>query len=90
METQKIYLINARTGCSCCASENFTQGPYTDEAEVKEIVANWRKGIGNPLASQYSRYGNYSIEEHDAEVISGGRFIIGDDVWGPEIEQKMD
>jgi hypothetical protein len=85
----KSFLIAARTGCTCCSSENFCQGPYTDKSRAEAIIAEWQKGNGNPLSSQYSRFGNYSIEEHDAEEISGGRFIINDKVWGPEIERKL-
>lgn len=59
MSTKTIYIIEARTGCSCCSDENFEQGPYLTEAEAKEIADAWRAGKGNPLASQYSKFGNY-------------------------------
>lgn len=86
----KIFILSASTGCSCCSYENFERGPYTEETKyiAEADIAEWRKGNGNPLASQYARYGRYSLDEHQAEEISGGRFIIGDKVWGPEIEDK--
>lgn len=88
METKTIFLIDASTGCTCCRNENFTQGPYTDKAEAQAIIDRWSKGDCNPLGSQYAEYGRYTLEEHQAEVISGGRFIINDRVWGPDIEDK--
>lgn len=84
----KVYLIEARTGCTCCSDENFMEGPYIDKAKADAIVADWNQGKGNPLASQYARYGRNSVREEEAEELSGGRFIIGDTVWGPDIERK--
>lgn len=84
----KIYLIAASTGCTCYADENFEQGPYTNKEEAQDVVSKWSVGENNPLASQYAKYGRYSVIEYEAEDISGGRFVIGDTVWGPEVEQK--
>ncbi len=86
----KAYFIEARTGCSCCRSENFERGPYkeTDKSMAEETIAQWSKGEGNPLASQYAKYGRYTLREYEAEEISGGRLIIGNAVWGPGIEER--
>jgi hypothetical protein len=87
---RKIYTIDASTGCTCCSGENFEEGPYTDPDQPQAIIDRWRRGDDNPLASQYARYGRYSLREYTAEELPGGRFIIGDRVWGPEIERKQD
>lgn len=46
----KIYLIQARTGCTCCSGENFREGPYLDRNVADNIAVDWRIGINNPLA----------------------------------------
>lgn len=87
---RKIYLIAARTGCTCCSDQNFHQGPYVDKNEAQTQIDAWSRGENNPLASQYAKYGSYKLEECEAEEISGGRYIIDDRVWGPGIEDKVD
>ena len=88
----KLFFIEASTGCTCCADENFRRGPYTEanKDEALATIARWSKGDCNPLASQYSRFGHYSLIETEGEEIPGGRFIVDERVWGPEIEDKRD
>ncbi len=47
-EKKKVWWIECRTGCSCCANENFDYGFFLDKEEPQEIINKWSKGIGNP------------------------------------------
>lgn len=76
-----VWYIECSTGCSCCSYENFTQGFYTSEESVNEVVGKWRKGEGNPLASQYARYGRYYIVKKEAEILPDGRMIVENRVY---------
>jgi len=75
---EKIYVIHARTGCSCCMDDNHYRGPYkTNDDAMRRI--NYYKSANSeywPLASQYARRGSYFVEELTIEPVSGGRFII--------------
>ena len=51
---------------------------------TQAIIDKWSKGIDNPLASQYAKYGRYYLGEEEAEVLPDGRIIVGDKVFGPE------
>lgn len=73
----KIYKIECRTGCSCCSYENHYRGLYRTREEASARIARFRRGEDNPVASQYSKYGNYSIEEETLEKISENRIIVG-------------
>lgn len=81
MKKKDVWYIDCSTGCSCCAYENFNQGFYTNEEEVNEVVAKWRKGEGNPLASQYAKYGIYYIIKEEAEILPDGRMIVDNKVY---------
>lgn len=78
--TDTCYLIECRTGCTCCASENHYRGPFsTKEAaeKAKEAYLDMRL-----LASQYAERGRYTIEEASLELLPDGRMIIdGERVW---------
>lgn len=65
-------------------SENFDQGFYFDEETPQKIIERWRKGDGNPLASQYARYGRYRLRSAEAEILPDGRIIVGNVVFGPD------
>ena len=84
LEKKKVWWIEATTGCSCCAYQNFNQGFYFNKEEPQAIIDKWSKGIDNPLASQYAKYGRYYLGEEEAEVLPDGRIIVGDKVFGPE------
>ena len=68
------FLIDCSTGCSCCADENHTRGPFKlrEDAEAKAISYRERR----LLASQFSSTGVYYIREVEAEVLPDGRLII--------------
>lgn len=84
MLEKKVWWIEATTGCSCCAYQNFNQGFYFNKEEPQAIIDKWSKGIDNPLASQYAKYGRYYLGEEEAEILPDGRIIVGDKVFGPE------
>ena len=83
-ETKKVWWIECRTGCTCCAYENFDQGFYFNEEEPKAIIERWSNGDGNPLASQYAKYGRYYLHESEAEILPDGRMIVDGTVFEPE------
>ena len=37
-ETKKVWWIECRTGCTCCAYENFDQGFYFNEEEPALMI----------------------------------------------------
>jgi hypothetical protein len=82
LETKEVHFIYASTGCTCCSSENFYEGPYDDKAKAQAIADEWSAGHNNPLCSQYSKTGNYKVITRNAEIIpdGSGRFIIDDTV----------
>lgn len=84
LEKKKVWWIEATTGYSCCAYQNFNQGFYFTKEEPQAIIDKWSKGIDNPLASQYAKYGRYYLGEEEAEILPDGRIIVGDKVFGPE------
>lgn len=92
MKTKNLFFIRATTGCSCCSYENFVRGPFTNANldEAKATIERWQKGDGNPLASQYSRYGNYRLIEKEGEELPDGRFIVEGVVWGPDVDDKRE
>lgn len=79
--TKKVWYIHCMTGCSCCSYENFYQGFYEDKQEACQIIDQYNKGIGNPLCSQYAKYGRYCLEEAEAELLPDGRVIVESSVY---------
>jgi len=79
----KIFLIECRTGCSYCSYENHYRGPFESKEDADRRIAFFLlAGVGNnPVASQYSKKGNYDVREYDAEEISNNRVIINDRVF---------
>jgi hypothetical protein len=75
----KAFIIECRTGCSCCAYENHYRGPYSSR-EVADAVAK-RFYDNKLLASQYARNGVYDVQEYDAEILPDGRIIIDNTVF---------
>lgn len=76
-----VWYIEATTGCSCCACDNFDQGFYFNEEEPQKIIDEWQKGNGNPLASQYAKYGRYYLRKLVAEILPDGRMIVNNSVF---------
>lgn len=80
MTTQTCFLIECRTGCTCCQSDNHYRGPFSTKEIAEKAVARYREM--KLLASQYSERGNYSIRPTSLEILPDGRMIInGDRVW---------
>ena len=82
-EKRTVWWIEAITGCTCCADQNFDQGFYFDEETPTALVERWRRGDGNPLASQFAKYGRYRIRSAEAEILPDGRMIVEGTVFGP-------
>ena len=80
-EKKKVWYISCSTGCSCCANENFDQGFYDNPEEPQAIIERWSKGDGNPLCSQFAKYGHYYLRETEAEILPDGRWIVDDTVF---------
>lgn len=84
-EKKKMWYIACSTGCSCCAYENFDEGFYDNPEEPQAIIDKWLKGDGNPLASQYAKYGRYQLCEVEVEILPDGRWIVdGSTVFTPD------
>lgn len=80
-EKKKVWYIECRTGCSCCADQNFDQGFYDNPDEPQALIDKWLAGKGNPLASQYAKYGRYHLCETEAEILPDGRWIVDGTVF---------
>lgn len=80
-EKINVWYIVCETGCSCCSYENFNQGFYKTEDEPKQIIQKWLRGEENPLASQYAKYGRYTLIKTEAEILPDGRMIVEDKVY---------
>lgn len=75
----KLFIVECRTGCSCCSSENHYRGPYSSEEIAKGHVERFRE---MPLlSSQYSKTGNYHIREEAGELLPDGRVISDSKVY---------
>ena len=83
MKKFKVWFISASTGCTCCSSENHYRGPYKTKEDAERRINYYRTSDQKtgywPLASQFSRRGNYSVYEIYCEPISDDRFIIGEE-----------
>ena len=77
----KAYMIECRTGCTCCSNENHYRGFYKTEESAKQRIAYYLSPESKywPLASQYARRGNYNVEEVELEDLGDGRYILNDD-----------
>lgn len=81
MNKTKIYFIECRTGCSCCANENHYRGPYYIKRDAERRISFFETGPWWPISSQYANRGIYDIVEISCEDLGDGRFIIGDRVY---------
>lgn len=82
----QVWFVEARTGCTCCADENFETGPFATEALAEDCVRDYTRR--RRLSSQYSRTGVYRVlGPENAEELPDGRIIVDDRVfseWGME------
>lgn len=77
----RIWLIECRTGCTCCQYENHMRGPYRNSEDASRRMNHYlTAGKYHPLASQFAPRGRYAVQSKDVELISNGRFIIDDTV----------
>lgn len=74
----KVYVIGARTGCTCCSDQNHYRGLFKtrEEAEKRKSYYLAKDSKYWPLASQYAPRGRYSVSEFEVEVLPDGRFIV--------------
>lgn len=72
------YYIHGRTGCTCCSSENFTNGLFVSLDETVKSV-KWHRD-NRTVSSQYSQTGEYAVYEVEYETLPDGRIIVGDRV----------
>lgn len=81
LKKEKVFFVYCGTGCTCCSGENHYRGPYKTKEDAERRVAYYRSPDSKywPVASQYSKRGNYSIEERLIESLDDGRVIITDD-----------
>ena len=78
MELEKIkaFIINCRTGCTCCSYENFSEGFFKTQEDAERRIKRYLSGKDYPLASQFAKYGTYNVEEVILEDLKDGRFIV--------------
>jgi hypothetical protein len=78
----KLYKISCRTGCTCCSNDNHYRGYYKSPEDALKRI-NYFKSPNSkfwPVASQYSKRGNYDVSEVNVERLVDGRFVVGDRV----------
>lgn len=73
------YLIRASTGCTCCAEENFIEGPWRTQEALSQRTASLKEQ--RRLRSQYSDHGVYSMIEipyeiADSWIILDGQYAV--------------
>jgi len=71
-----IFLIECRTGCSCCSYENHYRGPYKTFEDAEKRIKYFQTSDYYPIASQFARRGRYNIKTISVEKIPGERFIL--------------
>jgi hypothetical protein len=74
----KLYKIDCSTGCSCCSGDNHKRGYYKSKEIAQKRIDYFKSPDSKfwPVASQYSKRGNYHIYEVNVEVLVDGRYII--------------
>lgn len=70
--SEPCFLVRVSTGCTCCASDNFIEGPYLTR-EGAETSAESHKNR-RTLSSQYAANGCQEILEASYE--QAGEWII--------------
>lgn len=83
-ETKNVWWIECCTGCSCCSDQNYDMGFWNNPEEPQKMIDRWLKGDGNPLASQYAKYGRYYLHSSTAEILPDGRIIVDDHVFNAD------
>lgn len=68
-EPNRCFLVRVSTGCTCCANENFIQGPYLKEDDADACAAAHKRY--RTLSSQYAENGRQELLEVPYEVAGG-------------------
>ena len=78
-----IWLIECRTGCTCCYDENHRRGPYKTREDAERRMQYFLSADAKfrPVASRFARRGLYDIERHTVTVIDGKYVTDEDDVY---------
>lgn len=81
-EKKKVFIIECKTGCSCCHNENHYRGFYKTKEDALQRINSFKTPNSKfwPVASQYSRRGNYRVIETEAEFLPDGRVIVLDQI----------
>lgn len=68
------WTIHCSTGCSCCREDNYNQGIFLEKKDAEEFMKTFHTG----LASQFSKYGEKSLQEirFDFGKLDGGERIL--------------
>jgi len=82
-EDVPVDFIPVGSVCSCCSDENHYRGPFKSEEDANRRISYFKAPNSKfwPVASQYSKRGNYSIKGFDVEWLPDGRAIIEDTVY---------
>ena len=72
----KVYLIELKTGCSCCRDENYKEGFFPDLISAVKRVKYHLKN--KTLSSQYAKRGKYDIRTVELEDLGNGMFAYDD------------
>lgn len=75
MNTEKLYYIECRTGCTCCRCENHLRGMFITKESAERRVELFKK---MPLlSSQYSSTGVYTIVDVDIKAtLEDGTILV--------------
>lgn len=65
----KKFFVLGSTGCSCCRSDNFVDGPYDTAESALDATAYHERN--KTVASQYARNGIYEVREIEVEYLVG-------------------
>lgn len=86
--SETIYLIEARTGCTCCASENHFRGPYRTEDDAQRRIDYYHAPDSKfwPTASQYAHRGSYHVVGVAVERLPDGRVILDERYVVPSLQ----
>ena len=76
------FVVECRTGCTCCNYENHYRGPFSNREAAEAAVKTFQDY--KIIASQYAPNGSYSISEHSCELLPDGRLIVAERFVYPE------
>lgn len=71
------FLLRVSTGCTCCANENFIEGPFLTKEGAEARGADHKRM--RTLSSQYAENGRQEVLEASYEM--AGEWIILDEKY---------